>query len=116
MSDLQDYMQRADANKAGRLWAQHADALIKGTVTCGCGQARALTMAFRCLYCGEWFCRNCAEIHFGQTVQEWIVAKRIEKRHEMEKDPNRSKAGQMGQRRVNSTAGDCQGERGGAKG
>lgn len=26
-----------------------------------------LRMAIQCLYCGFWFCRKCARIHFGET-------------------------------------------------
>ena len=35
-------------------------------VTCiDCGRRISLTRAFRCLYCGFWFCPMCARIHFG---------------------------------------------------
>lgn len=41
------------------------------TVTCFCGRVRTLLYAWRCLYCGEWYCQTCAEQHFGMTRAEW---------------------------------------------
>lgn len=38
--------------------------------TCGCGFSISLSLGFRCLYCGEYFCTTCAERHFGKTRQE----------------------------------------------
>ena len=35
-------------------------------VTCiDCGRRLSLTLAYRCLYCGFWFCPMCARIHFA---------------------------------------------------
>lgn len=31
---------------------------------------RTIALAFRCLYCGVFFCATCAEIHFGMTQQQ----------------------------------------------
>lgn len=42
-----------------------------GTITCRCGWERGITMMYRCLYCGEWFCELCAEKHFGKTREEY---------------------------------------------
>lgn len=39
-------------------------------LTCGCGRRMLLHRATRCLYCGVFFCQQCAEIHFGQTIKE----------------------------------------------
>ena len=33
-------------------------------VTCGCAIRTPLRAAFRCLYCEEYFCNGCAELHF----------------------------------------------------
>ena len=41
------------------------------TITCGCGQKRAVVKMFQCLYCSEWFCHSCAEVHFRQTVEQY---------------------------------------------
>ena len=49
-----------------------------------CGWRRWTGYGFRCLYCGVWFCAHCAEIHFGKTIDQWTVEKRIEKRREIE--------------------------------
>ena len=35
------------------------------TVTCSCGKTVRLAMAFRCYFCGVWFCPTCAKEHFG---------------------------------------------------
>lgn len=40
-------------------------------VTCGCGITIKLVFAFRCLYCGEFYCGKCAEIHFGKTRAQY---------------------------------------------
>ncbi len=54
---------------------QHAAAHKGNAVNCPCGQLRALTMAYRCLYCGVWFCFNCAQEHFGMTVKQFRANK-----------------------------------------
>jgi hypothetical protein len=36
-------------------------------VTCGCGLTLSVMYSFRCLYCGEFYCQRCAEVHFGKT-------------------------------------------------
>ena len=41
------------------------------TMTCCCGTERAVLMMHLCLYCAEWFCQSCAEVHFGQTVEQY---------------------------------------------
>lgn len=33
-------------------------------VTCQCGKRPSTLMAYRCLYCGVWFCKECATEHF----------------------------------------------------
>lgn len=42
-------------------------------IRCGCNKLIALTEMYRCLYCGVWFCKACAEIHFGKQVPESFV-------------------------------------------
>jgi hypothetical protein len=38
-------------------------------VSCGrCGHRVSVVRAYRCLYCGVWFCRTCAQLHFGMRV------------------------------------------------
>jgi hypothetical protein len=29
--------------------------------------------AYKCLYCGFWFCLPCAEIHFGKTKEQYAA-------------------------------------------
>jgi hypothetical protein len=70
----------ASPEKAEQLHRQWAKAVNTGTIICGCGQLRALELAYRCLYCGEWYCFRCAEVHFGMTVQQWRESKRVELR------------------------------------
>jgi len=41
------------------------------TIQCVCGRNFVIENTFRCLYCGERFCEKCAEIHFGQTREEY---------------------------------------------
>lgn len=44
-------------------------------IRCGCMKKVWLIHAYRCLYCGEWYCKECAEQHFGKTVAEYKVEK-----------------------------------------
>lgn len=34
-------------------------------MTCGCGQRAVSWQMYRCLYCGVFYCKACAEQHFG---------------------------------------------------
>lgn len=75
MSDLGFYLERAESSKEKQkiLKAQHMD-LCAGTMTTmcpDCRQLRHFTLLFKCLYCGVYFCRNCAEKHFGKTIDEY---------------------------------------------
>lgn len=36
-----------------------------------CGKEIDLLFAYKCLYCGFYFCRKCAEKHFGKTIEEF---------------------------------------------
>mgnify|MGYP001578640377 CR=1 FL=1 len=40
------------------------------TITCVCGNKRAIVKMYQCLYCKVWMCHQCAEEHFGKTVAE----------------------------------------------
>lgn len=40
-------------------------------IRCECGKNTLLKAAFKCLYCSEWYCRTCAEKHFGKTVEQY---------------------------------------------
>jgi len=35
-------------------------------ITCPCGERIPLMEAYRCLFCGIWFCKDCAEEHFTE--------------------------------------------------
>lgn len=80
--DLQYYLLSAKAENKERLKQQHLDAANTQTITCSCGQKRHLTLAFKCLYCGQWFCFSCAEQHFGKTVEEYREEERAKLREE----------------------------------
>lgn len=41
------------------------------TITCPCGWKRSIMHMFQCLYCNVWFCKSCAEQHFGKTVEQY---------------------------------------------
>ena len=45
-------------------------------VTCGCGHKIPLRYAYKCLYCGIYFCWRCAEVHFGKTKAEYRQQRR----------------------------------------
>jgi len=50
-----------------RVRRQLGEVLAEGYVTCGCDTCLDFAHAYKCLYCGEWYCQSCAEAHFGQT-------------------------------------------------
>lgn len=83
-TDLGAYIMRAETTeKVFRLRQQWASAVESHQIYCGCGQMRAIELAYRCLYCGEWYCARCAEIHFGKTVQQRIEERRVEARERL---------------------------------
>ena len=45
-----------------------------GTITCGCGGTLPTRFAYRCYYCGEFYCRACAPAHFGGDRAEHNAA------------------------------------------
>lgn len=73
VTSMQDYLThalaRGNRDKAGVIQSQWMEAVEAGTVHCPCGRLRDLTLTFRCLYCGVWYCTPCAEAHFGRTVE-----------------------------------------------
>lgn len=75
MNSPQEYIDYAikydDIPKSIRINNQWHDAINYLTITCECGQTLSLISSFRCLYCGEWFCKDCAEKHFGISIKEW---------------------------------------------
>lgn len=48
-----------------------ASKLEKPFIHCECRRDIPLVLSYRCLYCGQWYCRKCAEKHFGKTVQQY---------------------------------------------
>lgn len=40
-------------------------------VTCACGTCMPLRFAYKCLYCGQFYCQTCAEEHFGKTREQY---------------------------------------------
>lgn len=36
-------------------------------ITCPCGRRLGLAASYKCLYCGAWFCKDCAIRHFGSA-------------------------------------------------
>lgn len=82
MNSLQDYVAWAkDDEKKKRLKDQWSTAHKNQIIQCGCGVIRHVMIAYRCLYCGEWFCMNCAEVHFGKTIKCWREEHESKKQH-----------------------------------
>jgi hypothetical protein len=44
-------------------------------VTCSCGFKMPLRFAYKCLYCNEFYCGTCAEMHFGKTRKQYDLEK-----------------------------------------
>jgi ferredoxin-thioredoxin reductase catalytic subunit len=76
MSDLQSYLNIASEKVQRILRRQWREAVEDREIVCPCGQRRALELAFRCLYCGIYFCTNCAERHFGETRAQRLESRR----------------------------------------
>jgi hypothetical protein len=50
-------------------------------MTCSCGAQMPLRFAYKCLYCDEYFCKDCMEQHLGQTVKKYWDSKKFEIDH-----------------------------------
>lgn len=46
-------------------------------IRCVCLKLTPMKYAYRCLYCGIFYCRTCAEQHFGKTVAQYRVERNI---------------------------------------
>ena len=42
-----------------------------GWVTCECTKRIPLRFAYRCYYCGQYYCDACASTHFGKSREEY---------------------------------------------
>ena len=40
-----------------------------------CGKIIEIHEAYKCLYCNFFFCKTCAEKHFGKTINEYFEDK-----------------------------------------
>jgi hypothetical protein len=69
MPDIDAEIKRAFVRK------QFEEAKGNCMVTCGCGLKLPLRFAYKCLYCGEFYCQTCAEEHFGKTREEYFKDK-----------------------------------------
>jgi hypothetical protein len=71
MCDFKDELSaRLVERKATVVRAQVKEIKATGCITCGCGHNVPLRFMYKCLYCGEYHCKPCAEVHFGQTIKE----------------------------------------------
>ena len=50
---------------------QTTEARRSGTVPLSNGKSIPIFLAYRCLYCGEYYNQTQAEEHFGQTRAQW---------------------------------------------
>jgi hypothetical protein len=63
-----------DAAKRARVAAQLRQVGTAARVTCGCGKTLPILLAYRCFWCGEWFCPACARDHFGPRPAKELPA------------------------------------------
>ena len=59
---------------------------IRPFVRCCCFKKLKPHQAYKCLFCGEWFCKECAELHFGKTVEQYRKEHPIEALKEVQGD------------------------------
>ena len=64
-----------DPDKLQRVARQFRQAIREIKITCVCGFTVPLRFAYRCLYCGEYFCVDCAGVHFGASRHEYLQQK-----------------------------------------
>ena len=59
--------------KRSILFAQITEIQNQGSrkifVTCYCGKRVNIHFAYKCFYCGLWFCGECGQIHFGDGMK-----------------------------------------------
>lgn len=69
---LQGYLDVSKSLDETRTVHEQVTALSKGKeIECGCGfRSRSPLQLWRCFYCGAFFCWQCAEKHFGATLEE----------------------------------------------
>ena len=65
--------EQAREEKTKRIFAQTNEVFeIRTTkVTCGCRRIISIIFMFKCFYCGEYYCDECAPHHFGKTREEY---------------------------------------------
>ena len=54
-----------------KIFHQAKEMDITGRTHCGCGKELNALNCFRCVYCGQFLCVKCAEIHFGLTREDY---------------------------------------------
>ena len=65
-------MYRETAAAAAAQWRESTGEQPK--ITCaGCQIQAPIRFLFRCLYCGIWYCKTCAEDHFGETRADYLL-------------------------------------------
>ena len=58
-----------------KIYTKQRQSLIeKDLVECECGVSADPLELFRCLYCGIYYCAQCAERHFGASREEWFCS------------------------------------------
>lgn len=68
-------MPDVDMEKRELVRKQTMQAMGTSSVNCSCEIKLPLWLAFRCLYCGGYFCQKCAEKHFGKTRSQYLAEK-----------------------------------------
>lgn len=55
--------------------AKYKDGQDVQSVTCGCGLRAPLRFMHKCCYCDEFYCFECAQVHFGKTREKYELDK-----------------------------------------
>lgn len=72
--ELEHYMKRlhpSDKRTKVLIFKQTMEIDLNGATACGCGKEINALNSFRCVYCGQFMCVKCAEVHFGVTREEY---------------------------------------------
>ena len=70
--EVVDRPPKSDAElKERRLFlAEQLDVVMGLEMPCSCGKRVHLFLAYRCIECGLWFCKACAERHYNDEISE----------------------------------------------
>jgi len=81
-------IRKAIAKQCHNLASQGLEKIVVSCAECG-NEVSVYYGAFRCFYCGLYFCRKCSEKHFGKVEDFFDIAKYSDHSGYTEEEPPR---------------------------